>query len=345
MTSPRRFRRAFAILIALAATAGPAHADEGFWPVTAIPRDKIRAAYGVDLNETWVNHLQHSVVRFPGGSGVFVSPEGLVLTNHHVALYTLTALSTSARNLVADGFLARTRSQELRAPDLELLVLDRVEDVTTRVNAAVKPGQSAGDAYLAQRVLRCTHERFAFCRVATETARLAQWPHGGEAAQLRKRIAPGADQRSARRVVSREMARRDGRGGARLPQRQRLAAQHALHASRLAGEDGEPHVHLAGTEVRRVERCAHETRASHVRGRQLERARAGHGRFAIRGEDRPRQQTDRTVAVLAERRFHRVDAMAWRNRGALEQSSDIRRAEEQRHDQSGQLSSRSTGSP
>ena len=161
MTSPRRFRRAIAILIALAATVGPAHADEGFWPVTAIPRDKIRAAYGVDLNEPWVNHLQHSVVRFPGGSGVFVSPEGLVLTNHHVALYTLTALSTRARNLVADGFLARTRSQELRAPDLELLVLDRVEDVTTRVNAAVKPGQSAGDAYLARRAAIAEIERAA----------------------------------------------------------------------------------------------------------------------------------------------------------------------------------------
>jgi len=90
-----------------------------------------------------------------------VSPEGLVLTNHHVALYTLTALSTSGRNLVADGFLARTRPQELRAPDLELLVLDRVEDVTTRVNAAVKPGQSAGDAYLARRAAIAEIERAA----------------------------------------------------------------------------------------------------------------------------------------------------------------------------------------
>ena len=100
MTSRRRIRRAVAILIAVAAASSAARADEGFWPFTSIPHQKIRAAYGADLSDAWLNHLQRSVVKFPGGSGVFVSPDGLVLTNHHVALNTLTTLSSSARNLV-----------------------------------------------------------------------------------------------------------------------------------------------------------------------------------------------------------------------------------------------------
>jgi Peptidase S46 len=167
MTSERRIRRAIAILIAVAATSAHARADEGFWPFTSIPQQRIRTAYHTDLSDAWLNHLQRSVVKFPGGSGAFISPEGLVLTNHHVALNTLTTLSSSTRNLVADGFIARTRSGELRAPDLELLVLDRIEDVTTRINAAVKPGQGPGEAYLARRSAIADVER-----EATDPARM-----------------------------------------------------------------------------------------------------------------------------------------------------------------------------
>jgi len=167
MTSKCRIRRAIAILIAVAAASAHARADEGFWPFTSIPQQRIRTAYHTDLSDAWLNHLQRSVVKFPGGSGAFISPEGLVLTNHHVALNTLTTLSSSTRNLVADGFIARTRSGELRAPDLELLVLDRIEDVTTRINAAVKPGQGPGEAYLARRAAIADVER-----EATDPARM-----------------------------------------------------------------------------------------------------------------------------------------------------------------------------
>jgi Peptidase S46 len=159
MRRGRRIRRAVAILIALAAASGAARADEGFWPFTSIPQQKIRSAYGADLSGAWLAHVQRSVVKFPGGSGVFISPEGLVITNHHVALNTLTTLSSSARNLVADGFTARTRADEVRAPDLELLVLDRIDDVTARINAAVKPGQGPGEAYLARRAAIADVER------------------------------------------------------------------------------------------------------------------------------------------------------------------------------------------
>lgn len=126
-------------------------ADEGFWPFNRIPRAAIKQAYGVDITDAWLQRVQQATVRFPGGTGSFVSPDGLVLTNHHVALDIVQALSTKERDLVTTGFLARDRAQEIKAPDLELVTLQSIEDVTAKVNASVKPGMTSADTLAARR--------------------------------------------------------------------------------------------------------------------------------------------------------------------------------------------------
>jgi hypothetical protein len=144
--------RAFLVAAAVVAVLPLAgHADEGFWLFNRLPRAAIKQAYGVDVSDAWVQRVQQASVRFPSGSGSFVSADGLVLTNHHVALEIIQELSTREHDYVTTGFVARDRSQELKAPDLELIVLQSIEDVTTRVNAGVKPGMSSADTLAARR--------------------------------------------------------------------------------------------------------------------------------------------------------------------------------------------------
>jgi hypothetical protein len=138
---------ALALLLALPAL----RADEGMWTFDNIPVQKIKAKYGVELNAAWLKNLQLATVRFPGGTGSFVSREGLVVTNHHVGRDSIAQVSTTKLDLVKDGFVAMTREQEIKVPGLELMMLVSTEDVTARVNGAVKPGTADKDALKARR--------------------------------------------------------------------------------------------------------------------------------------------------------------------------------------------------
>jgi hypothetical protein len=135
------------IALALAAVAfGIApRADEGFWPYNRIPKAAIKAKYKFDVTDAWLNHLQTATVRFGGGTGSIVSPDGLVLTNHHIGLGTLQRLSTADKDLVKNGFYAPIFADELKVPNMTLSVLQSIEDVTARVNAGITAAMSPQD--------------------------------------------------------------------------------------------------------------------------------------------------------------------------------------------------------
>jgi hypothetical protein len=127
-------------------------AEEGMWTFDNPPLKLLKERYGFVPTQAWLDHLRLASVRFnDGGSGSFVSTDGLVLTNHHVARGQLQKVSSATKNYAADGFLARSSAEEIKCPDLELNQLISLENVTSRVQAAAKPGLSNRDALLARR--------------------------------------------------------------------------------------------------------------------------------------------------------------------------------------------------
>ena len=131
-----RGRRIWIVGLVVAACAGLG-ADEGMWTFDNIPLAALRDRYNFTPPAGWLDHLRLSSVRFEdGGSGSFISPTGLVLTNHHVALGQLQKMSTAERNYARDGFSAARRDQEMKSTDLEVSMLVSFDNVTARVSAA-----------------------------------------------------------------------------------------------------------------------------------------------------------------------------------------------------------------
>jgi len=150
---------ALAALLAFAA-GSVARADEGMWLYSAPPRDQIKKKYGFDLTDAWLDHLRLSSVRFnSGGSGSFVSGDGLVITNHHVGADDIQKLSDEKNNYLRDGFYAKTPADEKKCVDLELNVLQAIEDVTLRVNSAIPVGATGEAAVLARRKITAEIEK------------------------------------------------------------------------------------------------------------------------------------------------------------------------------------------
>ena len=128
-----------------------AFADEGMWLFNHFPVDKVKAKYGFAPDQAWLDHVRLSSARAPNGSSSFVSADGLIFTNHHIAQGCVHDLSTNGKDYMKNGFYAPTRADEPKCPGVEFVVLEGIEDVTDKVNAAAKPGMSAADAGKAQR--------------------------------------------------------------------------------------------------------------------------------------------------------------------------------------------------
>ncbi len=157
----------------------PVQGDEGMWLFNQPPRQMLRERYQFEATDAWLEHLQKASVRFnSGGSGSFVSEDGLLISNHHVGADALQKLSTKEKNYLRDGFYARMPAQEVKCLDLELNVLQSIEDVTARVNAAV-PKEAAPDAaFAARRKVMAEIEKESLDRTSLRSDVVTLWQGG-----------------------------------------------------------------------------------------------------------------------------------------------------------------------
>ena len=138
----------------------PAIADEGMWLYNDPPTKILKDKYNFEPTADWLEHIQKASVRFnSGGSGSFISPDGLIISNHHVGADALHKFSDANNNYLRDGFYARSLENEKGCLDLELNVLMSIEDVTDRVNAAVEPNATAEQAFEARRAVMAEIEK------------------------------------------------------------------------------------------------------------------------------------------------------------------------------------------
>lgn len=166
--------------LALFSPSQPGVADEGMWTFDNPPLRELREKYGFEPSPEWLDHVRLASLRFmDGGSGSFISPNGLILTNHHVAMGQLQKMSTPERDYVATGFYARTLSEEIKCPDLEINVLVSMEDVTARVKAAVKEGMSEAEALKARRAEIARIEKESLDKTGLRSD-VVDLYHGGE---------------------------------------------------------------------------------------------------------------------------------------------------------------------
>lgn len=148
----KKFRLLFALTFATLLVVAPTlRAEEGMWTFDNVPLKKLMEKYHFKPTQEWLDHLRLSSVRInDGGSGSFISPDGLLLTNHHVARGQLQKNSTAEHDYIKNGFYAATEAEEMKSPDLEINVLVGMQNVTDRVQGAAKGIKDKAEALKAR---------------------------------------------------------------------------------------------------------------------------------------------------------------------------------------------------
>ena len=171
----------FGLLLTMLLALPAAHAAEGMWPLSNLPVTALQRRFGFTPTAKWIRHVQLASVRLAGGcSGSFVSPHGLVLSNHHCAVGCLEGLSRPGQNLMARYFYAATRKEEPKCPAMEIEQLVSLQNVTAAVNRATH-GKS-GAAYAA--AMRAVSNHLESACVAGDARQwrceLVRLYHGGQ---------------------------------------------------------------------------------------------------------------------------------------------------------------------
>jgi hypothetical protein len=141
----------FAVLALILGLALIAGADDGMWMPHQMKALNLKAQ-GLQMNpedlyKTDGTGLMSAVVNLGGGTGEFVSQAGLILTNHHVAYGAIQRASSKEKDYINDGFISRTRGEEIQAQGYQAGVLLGYEDVTAKVNAYFKPKMTPRQRY------------------------------------------------------------------------------------------------------------------------------------------------------------------------------------------------------
>lgn len=153
-------------LLTLVLAGSLCRADEGMWLVNQFPKQTVRQKYGFEATDAFLSHIEHASVRFNnGGSGSFISPEGLLFTNHHVGRDCIQKVSDAEHDYVAHGFYAAAAGDEKKCPDLEVDVLLEIEEVTSRVTAGEKPDEDTAQVNQARKAAMARIEKE--CTAAT----------------------------------------------------------------------------------------------------------------------------------------------------------------------------------
>jgi Peptidase S46 len=141
----------FLAIIAVLSSSLAVLADDGMWLFTAPPKKQIKAKYKFDITQQWLDELRLASVKPGGCSASFVSPDGLVFTNHHCARACTHDVSTAEHDYMKEGFYAATRDVEPKCTGMALQNLIDIKDVTKDVEAAATPDMDAAAAGKAQR--------------------------------------------------------------------------------------------------------------------------------------------------------------------------------------------------